>query len=108
MLILNAVEIKCNININSYSKQLTEGSLKYQKTRKIYTKEFFSQHAQLLLVEALTSQGGKLPAEHLGELAPGSPWRITEEPQVLSIIMIRRVVLNTDTLTHTHHHGQLS
>lgn len=47
------------------------------------TKKFFSQHAQLLLVESAPGKGGELPAEHLRELTPGGPWGVTEETQVL-------------------------
>lgn len=105
MMILNADAIKCSINISSRPSQLTEGSLKCKKKSKIYTEEFFSQHAQLLLVEALTSEGGKLPAEDLGELAPGGPRRVTEERQVLS--NQKGCTENSDTLTRAHHHGQV-
>lgn len=67
------------------------------KKKAIYTEEFFSQHAQLLLVEALTGEGGELPAEDLGELAPGGPRRVTEERQVL-----RRVVEKALIRSHVH------
>lgn len=97
MTILNAVEIKFSININCGPTQLTEGGLK--ELNKIHTEEFFSQHAQLLPVEAVTSEGGKLPAEDLGELAPGGPRRVTEERQVLST---GKVVLKTLIRSHVH------
>lgn len=48
-----------------------------------HTEQLFSQHAQLVLVEALTGEGGELPAEHLGELVPRGPRWVTEERQVL-------------------------
>lgn len=55
------------------------------KTKEL-TKELLSQHGELLLVEALTREGGELPAEDLGELAPSGPRWVTEERQVLRII----------------------
>lgn len=48
-----------------------------------YTKELFSQHAELLLVKALASQAGELPAEDLGQLAPRGPRRVPKKRQVL-------------------------
>lgn len=76
--------LKCNAALILTLIPCAEGSLKCKKKSKIYTEEFFSQHAQLLLGEALTSEGGKLPTEDLGELAPGGPRRVAEERQVLS------------------------
>lgn len=78
---------------------LTQDSLKFKNENKTHTQEFFSQHAQLLLVEALAGEGGKLPAEDLGELAPGGPRRVTEERQVLSRLEVR---LKTGLRSHTH------
>lgn len=49
------------------------------------TEKLLSQHAELLLVEALTCKGGELPAEDLRELAPGGPRWVPKECQVLWI-----------------------
>ena len=50
------------------------------------TEKLFSQHGELLLVEALTGKRGELPAEDLRQLAPGGPRWVTKERQVLWII----------------------
>lgn len=47
------------------------------------TEELFSQHAELLLVKALASQAGELPAEDLGQLAPRGPRWVPKKCQVL-------------------------
>lgn len=66
------------------------------------TEEFFPEHAQLLPGEALTSEGGKLPAEDLGELAPGGPRWVTEEGQVLRVIANGKIVLKLLIRSHMH------
>lgn len=44
-----------------------------------HTKKLFSQHGELLLVEAPTGKGGELPAKDLRELAPAGPRRVSKE-----------------------------
>lgn len=48
-----------------------------------HTKELFSQHGELLFVEASPGKSGELPAEDLRELAPAGPRRVPKESQVL-------------------------
>lgn len=49
----------------------------------VCTQQFVSQHVELLLVQASLSDGGKLPAQHLGQLGPLGRRRAEEELQVL-------------------------
>lgn len=53
------------------------------KLKDKHTKELFSQHGELLFVEASPGKSGELPAEDLRELAPAGPRRVPKESQVL-------------------------
>lgn len=53
------------------------------KLKDKHTKELFSQHGELLFVEASPGKCGELPAEDLRELAPAGPRRVPKESQVL-------------------------
>lgn len=49
----------------------------------VRTKQFVSQHVELLLVQASLGDGGELPAENLGQLRPLRLRRREEELQIL-------------------------
>lgn len=48
----------------------------------------------------MTGEGGKLPAEDLGELAPGGPRWVTEEGQVLRVIANGKIALKLLIRSH--------